>query len=150
MQHIAQCGERAEPDGLAAVVLEHRQVDHGDADGGGVRLERHAARGEHLVEVTGDAVRVVDRRSDHAFEVVLHPVASGECLGENRDGDYHADGPERNHDRKSPLAHGSLRSVRTLVTVEARFPSASISFWTDSMVLGFTWSKVSFPIRGTM
>ena len=56
----ADAGQRAEPHRLGPTVLQHAEVDHRDPDPLGELGERHAAVGEHLVEVDRDAVRLVD------------------------------------------------------------------------------------------
>ena len=66
LEGVAERGECGEPDGSCSAVLEHGEIDWGDADLVRQVLEQHAAFGQQLVEVADHAVVVassVDRGS---------------------------------------------------------------------------------------
>src|SRR5690606_9953060 len=60
LQHVADGGEGAEPDCARPVVLEDREVDHGDADAVRQLSQRHGSLLEQLIQPAVDAVPVLE------------------------------------------------------------------------------------------
>src|SRR5690606_36169608 len=60
LQYVADGGEGAEPDCARPVVLEDREVDHGDADAVRQLSQRHGSLLEQLIQPAVDAVPVLE------------------------------------------------------------------------------------------